>query len=310
MKRELYFSEFSYGYAFTENLCRRSKNYPTTAPRFPNLVEEGRLGYDVKIEQSGIPLFFQFKLPELMMRRRIKGLSARELNSLSVPFFRIPLKVRPPKTSPLGQHDCLRCLERRHRNRVFYASTLSKDDADFHKAYRHAAVHMRSALFSPREIGRLSAHEKHHVIYDHSAIYNFMYDFALRTQFGLPLTPRPIPAWHLSEPKEFQAWSFWDLERDIEESLAKEGAPLRETAGEIQSDVLKSLPWQLRETAGEIRGVVRKRVVENLRDVEPPDDGGDREDRIETVTELLVARELAHVGLGVEMMIAQPRKPE
>ena len=58
MKKQLEYSEFSFGYAFTENLIRSSATGPSTAPRFPSLVEEGGLGYDVEIDDGGVPVFF------------------------------------------------------------------------------------------------------------------------------------------------------------------------------------------------------------------------------------------------------------
>jgi len=39
---KLGYSEFSFGYAFTENLIRSSPKAPNGAPVFPNLVQEAR----------------------------------------------------------------------------------------------------------------------------------------------------------------------------------------------------------------------------------------------------------------------------
>ena len=60
------YTEFSFGYAFTENLIRGSASAPTGAPVFHNLVQEATLGYDVRTNLPAVPLFFQYKLPELM----------------------------------------------------------------------------------------------------------------------------------------------------------------------------------------------------------------------------------------------------
>jgi hypothetical protein len=62
------YTEFSYGYAFTENLIRSSSVAPLGAPVFPNLLQEGQSGFDVQINFPGVPLFFQYKLPEVMLR--------------------------------------------------------------------------------------------------------------------------------------------------------------------------------------------------------------------------------------------------
>ena len=68
MRKQLGYSEFSFGYAFTENLVRRSAKRPAAAPRFPNLQDEAQLGFDVEVSFGAAPLFLQFKLPEPMMR--------------------------------------------------------------------------------------------------------------------------------------------------------------------------------------------------------------------------------------------------
>ena len=45
---KLGYSEFSFVYAFTENPISWSPGLPTSAPTFPNLAQEGDLGYDVQ----------------------------------------------------------------------------------------------------------------------------------------------------------------------------------------------------------------------------------------------------------------------
>ena len=62
------FTEFSFGYALTENVIRSSPTAPVGAPVFPNLIQEGVLGYDIRINFPAAPLFLQFKLPEVMRR--------------------------------------------------------------------------------------------------------------------------------------------------------------------------------------------------------------------------------------------------
>ncbi len=42
------YTEFSFGYAFTESLIRGSATAPSGTPVFPNLVQEASLGYDVR----------------------------------------------------------------------------------------------------------------------------------------------------------------------------------------------------------------------------------------------------------------------
>ncbi|MER8702576.1 hypothetical protein [Mesorhizobium sp. M1273] len=53
------YTEFSFGYAFTESLIRSSSAAPVSAPVFPNLIQEGHSGFDIRINFPGVPLFFQ-----------------------------------------------------------------------------------------------------------------------------------------------------------------------------------------------------------------------------------------------------------
>lgn len=64
------FSEFSYGYCLTEDLIVGQGMPITAAPVFPSLIEEGQpgIGYDVRFDLPGVPLFLQFKLVDQMVR--------------------------------------------------------------------------------------------------------------------------------------------------------------------------------------------------------------------------------------------------
>ena len=163
MKKQLEYSEFSFGYAFTENLVRSSTSGPSSAPCFPNLVEEGGLGFDVKIEEGGVPTFFQFKLPERMVRGTAAEISKHGLDveGLPLPFFRLYLM----KKESSRQHELLVELEEKYSNSVFYAAPFIVGRTVFNHAYAAVSVHEQSALFSPREIGRLPDGEQHVVAF-------------------------------------------------------------------------------------------------------------------------------------------------
>lgn len=64
-------SEFSYGYALTEELIRSMPQQLSAAPTFPSLIEEDRPGggYDVKLQYPFMPIFLQFKLSDHVKRR-------------------------------------------------------------------------------------------------------------------------------------------------------------------------------------------------------------------------------------------------
>ena len=70
---KLGYSEFSFGYAFTENLIRSTSSGAAIAPYFPNLRDEGSLGYDVDIRLPGRPLFLQFKLPDRTIKNNVRA---------------------------------------------------------------------------------------------------------------------------------------------------------------------------------------------------------------------------------------------
>lgn len=85
------YTEFSYGYAFTENLIRSLSTGPTGAPIFPNFVQEAKVGYDVKINLPAVPLFFQFKLPERLKKGTAFEVASGNCPGLATPFYRIGL---------------------------------------------------------------------------------------------------------------------------------------------------------------------------------------------------------------------------
>lgn len=110
------FSEFSYGYAVTEELVSQDTASVIAAPVFPSLYAEGRKGggYDVKIPLVGTPVFLQFKLSEQLQRTNAKEHRA---GLLSVPYLRMHL--RPTRHS--DQHNLLLALES-SEEAVFYVA--------------------------------------------------------------------------------------------------------------------------------------------------------------------------------------------
>ena len=133
MQKQLEYREFSFGYAFTGSLIRPSVTGPSSAPRFPNLVEEGVLGYDVKIDDGGVPVFFQYKLPERIVRASAAEIAKHGLDKqgLPIPFFRMYLM----KKESSRQHELLVELERKHARSVFYAAPFIVGQAAFDRAY-------------------------------------------------------------------------------------------------------------------------------------------------------------------------------
>ena len=150
-------SEFSYGYALTEELIQRSGLSITAAPLFPSLFAEGKSGggYDVHLPFVGFPLFLQFKLSHCMVKR-----SAHECQQgLYLPnFYRMHL--RPLKHSQ--QHNLLLDLESKGYP-VYYAAPHFHLPEELNDAYMDNEVANRSVFYKPSEIGVLPDLDEHHV---------------------------------------------------------------------------------------------------------------------------------------------------
>lgn len=271
---KLGYTEFSFGYAFTENLTRSSATGPKTAPVFPNLVQEARAGYDVKIDLPGLPLFFQYKLPELMTRGNAREIATYKLPGLTAPFFRMPLM--PSGLSK--QHELLMKLEKNYPKAVFYASPRMQNGRAFNNAYANIEVHRKSIFFSPNDIGPLPDPKAHSIAY----------------QDGLP------NAWRCSEPKEIAAASFETLEQRARAGFEQpKFRTLRAAAPEMRELLRSVVNAPMREAENSIVQQIRaRRAAETL-------DAGHLERPIE---DILVAREMARVGLGVDLILAQPRE--
>ena len=154
-------SEFSYGYAITEELIHWNGTNITAAPVFPSLYEEGQPGggYDVMLKRPGIPLFLQFKLSDFMVRS-----TAQECQDglFTIPFYRMHL--RPSRYS--AQHEMLLDLEK-DGNEVYYSAPAFHEPVELNEAYINHQVKVRSIWLRPSWIGYLRDGENHHVAFKH-----------------------------------------------------------------------------------------------------------------------------------------------
>lgn len=153
------FSEFSYGYALTENLITWTGMQLTAAPVFPSLIAEGQTGggYDLNLKSSGIALFLQFKLSKCIRSRRA---TEYQKGQMTVPFYRMALR---PRTS--RQHELLLDLEK-VAAWVYYVAPAFDTLADLNDAYLSREVLLRSIMVAPSAIGRLPDNKSHHVAYE------------------------------------------------------------------------------------------------------------------------------------------------
>ena len=187
------YTEFSFGYAFTENLIRAVSSSPAGAPVFPNLKQEAQLGYDVRIDFPGCPLFLQYKLPELMVRKSAAEISKYTLQGINIPFFRISLMKR----NLSKQHELLIELENRSPNTVYYSAPSMCNVEAFNEAYTSAKVHCQSVFFSPKSIGPLSDDQQHVIAYRNGLNY----------------------AWLRSDPRKIPALQFENISRQLRRSF-------------------------------------------------------------------------------------------
>ncbi len=270
------YTEFSYGYAFTENLIRSSVTAPVGAPVFPNLVQEAQSGFDVQINLPGVPLFFQYKLPELMRRGTAFEIASGQCPQLSLPFFRIAMMRRDLSR----QHALLIGLEARYPSHVFYAAPTLQDTPAFNRAYDHAAVVQNSAFFSPTDIGPLPDDKAHSIAYK----------------------PGLSVGYFCSEPRIINALTFEALTSRISASLKSDRfSNVGDVARTLREDILTLASRSWRQTESLLSDRLRARLAERrVGETRTPE-----QERV--LIDILVAREIARVDLGIDLLIAQPR---
>jgi hypothetical protein len=273
---KLGYTEFSYGYAFTENLIRSMSTAPLGAPIFPNLVQEGQMGFDVRIDRPGLPLFFQYKLPELMLRNSAFEISKYNLPGITVPFFRMRLMRRDLSE----QHRLLMELEKRYPLAVLYASPVLDSGRSFNNAYNTASVHQRSIFFSPSDIGALPDDAEHSVAYRDGLAFAYL----------------------CTEPKRIKTKTYEHISDDVlslfHESkfstLRNASAELRDTVRSLASDAMRGA-----------ENLVADRIsVQRMAAADRP---AIPEDQERTIMDILVSREMARIDLGIDVLIAQPK---
>lgn len=269
------YTEFSYGYAFTENLTRSHRVGTTGAPVFPNLVQEATLGYDVKIDLPAVPLFFQFKLPERMKKGTAFELSTGSCPGLTTPFYRIALM----RNDLSKQHANLIDLEKKNPGCVFYAAPWLSDIDAFNMSYNRAEVFRDTAFFSPRDIGPLPDDKQHTIAYRSDLTHAFF----------------------CSDPEQIRCSTFDDIEKKLgtllkQEEFENAADTLRRTREQIVDLSSRTSQTQAGGLADRLRVRVRAAIPRAPINSEQED----------ALTNLLVAREIARIDLGLEFVIAQP----
>lgn len=147
------FSEFSYGFALTREVCERNWGGFDTAPVFPSLVEEGRQGggYDVTLDLPGNPLFLQFKTSEWMVRS-----TAKEWDLFGGRYYRFLLHAARHS----DQHRLLLGHDR-DPTVVYYAAPAIHTVGALNDAFVDGDVIEHSVFLRPRDIGPLPDLDAH-----------------------------------------------------------------------------------------------------------------------------------------------------
>lgn len=159
-------SEFSYGYAVTDELIHASGTRITAAPVFPSLYQEGQVGggFDLRLDRPGIPLFLQFKLSDCMV---LNTAAESRDGLLALPYYRMHL--RPSRHS--DQHQLLLNLEAQG-NEVYYCAPAFHEPEELNDAYGTQAVCKRSLWLWPSCIGTLPDDGHHYCAFqDSRALY-------------------------------------------------------------------------------------------------------------------------------------------
>lgn len=162
------FSEFSYGYAVTEELVAASKAKLVAAPLFPSLYEEGKVGggYDVKIPMKGMPVFLQFKLSDCLERKNAKEYPAP---IAKLPYYRMHLRPR----NHSDQHQLLIDLESLGET-VFYIAPEFHLPNDLNKFYLSKTVASNSVAISPLDIGPLVDDDEHYIVFERGTSIGYL----------------------------------------------------------------------------------------------------------------------------------------
>jgi len=165
------FSELSFGFAFLREFERHHTNgghFPL-APNFITAAQEAKDGYDVKVVNGGIPVFFQFKRSYVLKTRAAKEIKSGDFNSPIV--YRMSLQ----RKDEFRQHKALQKLARIHRD-VFYVTSQIPDPDALNRAFiNENVIDWATAIFSPLNIRLPNYTEKHHVSFRADADYGYVY---------------------------------------------------------------------------------------------------------------------------------------
>jgi hypothetical protein len=152
------FTEFSYGFALTQELVQSGGPFGYWAPYFPSLIVEGKSGggYDVRIDRGKF-LYLQFKLSEYMVGGP-RGAGQEDI--IDLPYYRFWITPRQRSL----QHKMLVQLEEKGAE-VYYAAPIFHTEESLNSAFNSRTVADSSAFFSPAEIDYLQDDGSHCMVF-------------------------------------------------------------------------------------------------------------------------------------------------
>lgn len=174
---ETKFSEFQFAYSISREIEDKImfSSYNLGVPTFPNQVEEGRLGYDVRFEGFKA-VFLQYKIPIKLTRS-----TAKEWPDFNREYFRIELYSNDE--SP--QHNLLHALAQNNKNKVYYCAPAFTEVAEFIDLHNKRKVSDNSAFINVHSLSRILGAERHRIVYQIKPLISFMHSELKRAEIKM-----------------------------------------------------------------------------------------------------------------------------
>lgn len=272
------FSEFSYGFALTNELVGWTPL--AVAPVFPSLLAEGGAGggWDVMLDMPALPLYLQFKRSQRIRRANGRESKLAQLQGLALtaPYHRFPIT----EALVSNQHKMLLELDNGDQA-VFYVAPGFTATEDLNNHWHASAVADNSIFVRPQDIGTLS-----------SGAHNVAFSSA--------------GAWCFSEPVPLTTVPAKDLREKLRLRLEADPRPLRQTVFEFSAHL----------RAAELRGqdrIRRRRQTDRREQTIKASAAAPIPDNVavEVVREMLMS--MAQKALGVfdtQLVLVQPALPK
>lgn len=166
------FNEREFEFCFNAEFVRKNSAALIGTPIIPSQRMENVLGYDVEFRiQNGRfsrSLFLQHKVSSYAQHRR--GRNADIWNCYFGPYFRFPIE----RLDRTRQHNLLVELAERGED-VFYCAPVFVGLDNLQNCFVQDNVIDNSRFFDPKDMGKVTDFEKHHVSYDPTGSFGFFH---------------------------------------------------------------------------------------------------------------------------------------